>query len=469
MSARGKFFALAVGVLFFNLGACMPIGTDDDSTQAQWQRNEEKLKALYANVVGTYSGAVAIAGREKGLQASFILYTVKVDDGTDVNNVPKSHTELRAQLRFDQVGEYDDHTFKVDYKEHTGEVFLTQISGAASQVGGAVATCPVGPKDPALQIRGYVIDGRFHGDLISNGKIGSFQMLRKSADIEVPLRDQAQRLMRAFERISGTYDGAVGTADAPLAARIVFRVEQVSAGPGLSCPELAAYFRYTSAIGELNDSAFKVTYRESTGEVLLSYRGNASAGACAVGPNDNELKIEGFLRDSRLKGSMSGATGDFGPLSFEKVSENIEIENDQAERLTQVYKKIVGTYSGRFNYGTGSFPVKIVVNILFKHMNSFVTCPVLTAQYFRPDMTIDPSIGMILLSADYYPRTDRLVLKTDAQMPTTGRPGSKDLHIDAILNASGFSGQMTWWNRSGTLKVKRCSSGNVTPQGECRN
>lgn len=460
---------LVAGAWLLNLGACMPIATDDDSSQAQWQRNEEKLKALYSTVVGKYVGPVAIPGRVTTLPAHFIFYTVKVDDGTDINNVPKSHTELRAQLRFDQVGEYDDHTFKVDYKEHTGEVYLTQVSGGGANQG---ATCPVGPRDSALQVRGYLFDGRFYGDLISTGKIGTFQMERKSSQTEIPLRDQAQRLMRAFERVSGTYDGAVGSADSPLAARIVFRVEQVSVGPGLSCPELSAYFRYKNAIGELNDSLFKVTYRESTGDVLLSYRGNAAAGACAVGPNDTELKIEGFLKTARLSGSMTGATGDFGPISFAKVSENTEVENDQAERLMNVYKKIVGTYGGRFSWmasgSNSSFPVKIVVNVIAKPISPFVTCPVLTAQYFRPDMTFDPSIGMLLLSADYYPRTSRIVFKTDPQMPTSGQPGSKELHIDANLNAKGFSGRMTWWNRSGSIEMKRCLSDVVSPQGQCQ-
>mgnify|MGYP001146356899 CR=1 FL=1 len=466
VSVKGKFFVSLLWLSLLSLSACMPIGADDDSTQAQWQKNEEKLKALYANVVGTYMGQVEVSGRANALSASFIFYTVKVDDGIDANNVPKTHTELRAQLRFDQVGEYDDHVFKVDYKEHTGEFYMTQIAQAAG------AGCQVGPRDTALQVRGHLIDGNLRGDLISTGKVGSLQMVRKSAQTEIPPRDQAQRLMRAFARISGTYDGAVGSPDSPLAARVVLRVEQYSAGPGLNCPELVGYFRYKNAIGELDDSSFKVTYRESTGEILFNYKGSAAAGVCPVGPTDRELKIEGFLNDSRLWGTMTGATSDFGPVVLAKVSENTEIENDQTERLVQAYSKIVGTYGGRFTAYTGDskggFPVKIVVNLISKTVNSFVTCPALSAQYYRPDMTVDPSIGMLLLAVDYYPRANRLVFKTDPQMPTSGLPGSKNLHIDANLSAFGFSGRMTWWNRSGVVEMKRCSGDVVTAQGECK-
>lgn len=460
-----------VGTSILAMSACSPVNIDDDSTQAKLQRNEEKLKAVYASVTGTYKGLISIPGRANGLSASFVFYTVKINDGVDANNAPKSYTELRAQLRFDQVGEYDDHVFKVDFKEHTGEVYLTQLA-ETSQMPGAVkeAICPVGPKDSALQARGAIIGGQLRGDLISAGKVGTFRMERKSTQADIPVRDQAQRLLRAFQKVSGSYDGVVGSADAPLAARVVLRIEQVSSGPGLKCPELMGYFRYTKAVGELNDSSFKVTYRESTGEILFNYSGNAAAGACAVGPNDAELKIDGLLESVKLSGAMTGATGDFGAIALRKVSDRTEIANDQIERLKQVYEPLVGTYGGRFTgSGQNGFPVKVTVNLVMNPISPFVSCPVLNAQYSRPDMVVDPSIGMLLLRADYYPRNDRLVLKTDMQAPSSGHPGHKDLNIDAKLTALGFTGQMTWWNRTGSVQVKRCRGTMVTPQGECRD
>ena len=476
MRASAKIFSLMPLILI----GCAPGAGDDDSTQAKLQRNEEKLNAVYATVVGTYTGTVSVAERAVVLPATILMYTIKADDGVDSNGAPKSHTELRAQLRFDQVGEFDDHVFKVDFKERTGEVSFTQPSGSNGAANGGAAAagtaagakeaqqlCPMGPKDPQLQIKGQLLGGRLRAELISAGRIGGLDLKRVSATSDVPLRDQKDRLERAFKKLNGTYTGSAGSANAPLKAQVVLRTENIAVSPGLKCPVLVGHFRYTKAIGHLNDTSFAVNFRESTGETLFTYMGNTAAGSCAVGPADNQVKIEGHLKGGSLTGAMSGASGDFGNVYLDRASAQTEIINDQAERINSAYAPLIGTYGGRFSGAGDGFPVKIVINVVSAPTTDNVACPVLNAQYLRPDMTIDPSIGMIIARADYYPKSDRIVFKSNMPPTNEGQPGHRDLNIDAQLSRDGFSGQMVWWNRSGTLDMKRCRGTTVTTQGRC--
>ena len=441
--------------------------SEDDSTQAKIQRDNEKLMQVFSTVAGVYQGTVTLGNRAGELPAKIYLYTIRVGDGVDGNGASKSRVEQRAQLRFDRIGDFDDHTFTVDLQK-SGDVFLTQSS--ANVVKDSKETCSVGQREPALNIRGSIIDGTLAGSLGGpGGEIGSLRMKKSATQVTVPALDQAERLAAAFQRISGTYgDTILSSSGVPLKTSVVIRAEQVSVGTtGLWCPALKAYVKYEQAMGLLNDTSFDVNYRESIGDLVFTYNGNTQVGACTTGPIDTKVKLEATLAEDQLNGKMTGALADYGAFHMKKVSTNTKLANDQFNRLKDAYEPIAGTYGGTFKGTVESFPVKLVISLVVKSPSAGApACPKLQGLYMRPGLYApDPTIGMIGISVDYFPHDSHLYIKNSET--GAGLPGNSELSIHADWSPTGFLGDMSWYNQFGTLSVIKCRGPNVDEKGTC--
>lgn len=472
----------ATSVVILSSG-CMRTNGDDDSTQAKLAANNEKAKAVQAMIAGTYEGKIEITGLAKPLGAKILIYTEQVYDGIDSNGGTKSHPEPRAQLRFDDVMEVDDTIFKVDYKPNSGEVVFSQAqggdntsgSGQGGQSGGgqtSVQACPMGPRDPKLQITGTIIGGVFtNGRLTGTALDGRFEMNRTNSESAVPVRDQSTRLAKAFVNLSGTYKGRVAAGATPLNAQITLRTEQVTLSTGLTCPVLVAYFRFSEAVGYLNDTSFSVTYRQSTGDLLMTYSANTSPRSCKIGDADTGTKISARLDGDSIRGSMTGSSGDYGAITLKRASMETAIVDDQADRLRKAYTPLAGTYGGRFVGVPGSneeFPVKLVISLISVPNGGFGTCPILKGQYSRPEMN-EPSVGMIGLDVTYNPRSSSVEMHNS--FPSTGgQPGHGEISILGPWTPIGIDqAKMTWWNRIGTVSLTRCQGPQVDRNGTCLN
>jgi hypothetical protein len=468
-----------LGALGLNLSACGLSGagpSSDDTAQAKSEQDNERKMEVFSTVTGAYRGTLSTPDSAQPLGGQIILYVEYVQDGVDANSSTLSHPVLRAQLKLDGVGELDDHSFSADFKEVTGAIQLIQTStggmssgsagvGAGNPNSSSLTACSVGPHDPLLAVTGKILGDKFNGTWSgSNGLLGKISMTRTSTDSTQPARDQRERLLKAYNKVTGTYGGMATVGSEKDEAQVILNIQEKQIGEGITCPMLKAQFKYTKAIGKLNDTSFNVAYRESTGELHLSGETSGNLRACAVGPNDPLLTMDGALKNSVVSGELRGTQGSLGVLTLNKISNNSTFPDDQRNRLLAAYGKVEGVYGGRFSGPTDAFPVKIVVTVVEDTSNPFINCPKLVAQYSRPD--IDPSFGQLVLSADYHPAESLLNL-TSITTSTTGVSGHTDLKISAHWTESGFTGPMVWWTRIGTVTTSRCHSSDVSSKGSC--
>lgn len=327
--------------------ACGMSATDDDQ-QAKANRNDQKLKEMYAPVVGVYSGQVKLAAGVIG--GKIILYLDSIQDGYDSNGAPISHTILKGQLKFNEIGFLDDHTFFVDYKEFDATATFKQ--------------------------------------------------------------DEKQG--------------------------------QTKSGPN-------------TGSGLTGNTSFA-----STG---------SSNGSCSVGEQDASLAIlNGQFRGQGFKGLLVKKNGPIGEISMVRVEqEAVQPARDQAERLNAAFKSITGTYGGRFKgppqdsgpyHVPTNFPVKINVFVENVSISEGVRCPILSAEYSRPDI-LDPLVGVIALRANFYQRESSIEFRSSAES------GAKYLSVSAAVPLDGVKGDMRWWNLRGPVELKRCMASAVDFNGNC--
>jgi hypothetical protein len=478
---------LSVSILTLTFISCGgPVS--DDSTKAKSDRDNAKLTSQFATVVGVYSGKVTLDADGRELGGKVILYVDYQSDGTDNNHASIGHPVLKSQFKLDGVGELDDATFRVDFDPGNGYVHMTQqaTSSAASTgaTGGAAAnaaagtaakgaTCPVGPPNVDLAISGNIVGGQMNAELQLGSRIGVIAMNKISSDSSQPVRDQSDRLLKAYQKIIGTYDGAVLKDGTPVAANIVFRIEEVSLAEGLTCPTLKAQFKFKRDFGFMNDTKFNVSFRESSGHVLLEAQESGNSYTCSFGLPDLSARIEGSLVNGKLSGQMNGAV--VGKVSASRSSPSTEIINDQDARLRAAYAPVEGVYAGRFASSSGSsmdkFPVRfsLWVDVDYQDADKKLKCPILKGLYSRPDMTSET--GAIQLRAEYRQSSSLLTVVNQPSSPgECKQAGCKDLTIDdAIWNSTGFTGTMHWFRTPpGTVNVKRCPNGwGVDRQGKC--
>lgn len=488
-------FTLITTALF--LSGCGIAQEGDDSDSAQRRRQNERVERQYQAVRGQYRGSVKIKspvpqdpsdpGRNqyRDLGATLLLYVGTVQEGSDRSGAPIFHPRLFAQLKFDGVGELDDTTFLVDYNEVTGKVYLQQPQPAGTGGGtspvpvGTVTSCPVGPRDARLSIDGTILNGEVKNANVfgTNGLLGTLAMKFESSEVVQPIRDQRERLERAYQKIIGTWDGRAGVASESrivnASSMIYITTDEIQIGEGVSCPQLKAQFRLKDIVGRLDDTFMNATYREGTGELFLTATPPPqNRKVCPMGPQDLKLAVVGRVDNGNLNGILKGSVGDQGGLQMNRVSMNPIAPDDQRDRIRNSYSKLAGMYAGYFKHPTEikSFPFRIDLDVVDRVVDQYLSCYALKGQYTRPDLT--GGAGALVLDADYNPTQDRLVINSTTNSQT-GIPGHTYLSMSTIWRESRggatMQGEMQWWDRVGTLKAQKCSRGTtrVDRKGRC--
>ena len=492
---------LVAFVTVFALNSCGISPEGDDSEQAQNKKNSDKLRNDYASVIGVYRGVLSIkppivpggdpnqsSNDTRDLTGQLSVYIVNVSSGVDRTGAPISYPQVVAQLKFDGVGELDDTTFLVKYDKFAGGVELNQVAptaGSTTGSAGTVTACPVGPKDPRLSIDGKIVGGQFVGNVNgTSGYLGKTVMTKTSNEDAQPIRDQRERLIRAFAPILGTWSGSSKIKNSAgnavnTTTNIYLYTEEIDAGQGVTCPTLRSQFRLPEVVGRLEDTYLAVSYREGTGELFLTYMAPpASLRVCSVGPVDNKLTFTGaFNENGTLAGVLQGSPGRMGDVAVKQVSKVASAPDDQRDRLAAAYGQIQGTYAGQF-ISNGSkydnFPVWIDLSVVDTPVSEYLTCPGLKGQYRRPDLV--SNAGSLVLSAQFLPSSQhagRLTIQSVGSDGATGIPGHTYLKATADWSGNGgstasFSGPMQWWQSVGTVKVVKCPRGNVSRLGQCK-
>lgn len=496
VSFRSSLILIALATAF-QFSGCGIAPEGDDSEAAQRQRQNDKLERAYSSIQGLYRGSLRIKAavaqdaddaaknQYRELAGSLLLYVTTAQEGFDRTGAPIFHPRLFAQLKFDGVGELDDTTFLVDYRELTGDVEFKQPQAASSGGSasspipvGSVTSCPVGPRDNQLAMRGKILGGAFTEGRVygTNGNLGSITMKLESSSGDLqPIRDQRERLERAYAKVMGTWEGksgiSVGKNIVSADSSIIVYTDEITVAEGVNCPQLRARFRLEDIVGRLDDTFMNASYREGTGELFLTATAPpADRKACSMGPQDLKLAVVASVDQKQMRGLLKGSTGNQGKISMAHVSDNPVAPDDQRERQEAAFSKVTGTYGGMFIANSrGNFPVRVDLSVTDDTEDEYLSCKKLQANYTRPDLV--SGAGTIQTQVDYAMVSQRITIHHAAKS-TTGIPGHDFLSISGQLTLEGsqakIAGSMQVWDRVGKVSLVRCGSRQtVGRSGKC--
>lgn len=297
----------------------------DDSEAAQRRRQNEKLEQSYSSVQGLYRGSLRIKApttsdnaerseEYRTLDGALVLYIGTVQEGFDRAGAPIFHPRLFAQLKLNSIGELDDTTFLLDYNEVTGEVDFRQPPPTGGGGGGTpgrpvpsgnLATCPVGPKDAQLTMRGRILDGAIENGSVNgtSGPLGTITMKLVSGGAFQPFRDQRERQFAAFSKIRGVYAGTfVGDSRGNFPVRIDLNIVDTVVSEYLSCYSLKGNYSRPDLVSGAGAIVTNADFGLTDSRLILNSINSSSSGI----PGHDYLSISSKW-SSRGNGSFAGS------------------------------------------------------------------------------------------------------------------------------------------------------------------
>jgi ribosomal protein L19 len=321
-----------------------------------------RIREQYQEISGTYKGKVikeATANNPKQeWQVELALYVLEVRSGTTPTGEAKFKPTLKAL--FKQISPVVPNTIlEAQYIAETGQLLFSNPQAGAEDLN---------------TINAKLVDKSIEGTAQrTSGFWGNIKLEFFSKSVDTPNsgdeNELNRRIREQYEEIAGTYQGKIireATGTQPRQEWIVelgiYIIEVKSGttptGEPKFKPTLKAIFKQISPV--IPNSLLDVQYIAETGQLLFS---NAASGA------NNLNSINAFLKDKVIKGTATKTTGNWGNIELKFTSKNVDTpssgtDEDYNRRLTEEYKTIIGSYTGRISpTGSGSEAFDVEVKI----------------------------------------------------------------------------------------------------------
>lgn len=309
------FFVFSLGLTFAGCGG----GADeDDGTQAEVKRQNEKLKSDFSKVVGLYKGTLNTAEKNRDLlDVELVVYWVMTQEGVDENGKVKERVTLLTQFRLPNVvGELDDHLMRVNYDINSGEVSMTADLDLMRDLN----ACSVGRRDPQLSILGTMLKDEMKGKLrLAGGVLGTLNLQRVNRNVDTVILDQYDRLWQAYEPIVGEYLGQYTPSDKtkkgfPFQLNLILTGETTGSGNSfVVCPTLKGQYTRPDVGGNIGIMSLNVEYFPWTSRIVIK-----STGEGPGLPGSKDLSIIGTWNEGLISGTFEWF-GNFGTAEAQKV------------------------------------------------------------------------------------------------------------------------------------------------------
>lgn len=392
-----RFFAVLLFV--FSLVGC-GVGLEDSSgPNVDREIKNDKLRAEYDSVRGTYDGFIRLSDSNKRFPVKFYMWTAEVQEAPLPGDLkPGVRVVLRGRLiQQDFIGDSDNLIMTGQYDSVTGRLRLDPDLEVSKTSTG----CRLGGQDP-ITVSANFNGSSVNGSILRNGQEwATLENARRiSTDISsgsVLSEEQDYRRMEdTYRPVLGTFQGELMRQVCGTARKENFQlwlyIERVSDNKSAGNANATCYvprltlrtLRYYA--GELADQSYRSLNRFDPERFLPQF--NSNLATLNLDYNDGHLTGEIFT------------SGRWGAFNLVKTSEQVTAPEDESllfrERLERTYQQFTGLYTGTNKaYSGPNWPVKLQLYTDEKNIEG-VRTPILYALYTRPDV-VDEIIGRRLM------------------------------------------------------------------------
>ncbi len=448
--------------LFLAIVGC-GVGLEDSSgPNVDRQIKNDKLRAEYESVRGTYLGFIRLSGSSRRFPVNLFVWTGEVQEAPLPGDLkPGLRVVLRGRLmQQDFIGDSDNLIMTGQFDALTGRIRLDPDEAISKTSTG----CRLGGQDP-ITISASVVESSIQGTILRNGQEWATLEETKRVSTEVNSgavlsEDQEyQRLITTYKTVTGMYKGSLYRRTCNTNREEAFEtwlyIERVPEGTGLNniacfIPRLSLRtFRHFE--GELSDIVYRSINRFNPDRFIPQF---------VTSSNKYSAKADLDLVDGKLVGQIS-TTGSWGTFSVELQSEQVVAPDDETlllrERRQRTFDLFTGLYRGKNDALEGAdWPVKLQLYVDERNLAG-LRLPVLMGLYTRLD-TSDETIGQRLMDVDVSIDGCKPVLSMKSEANNGGGriPGVGLMRYNATVTGNELKGELVdHRGPQGTLTVKK--------------
>jgi hypothetical protein len=433
---------LFLTLLFLVSSGCAFRSSPTEMNQRENKVIEEKNRVLRNNydlVTGFYKGKLHLPNEDR--EVTLGLYTLDVREGSNSSGEPVFKPMLKAVYRQMYPVEMPI-IFDVRYVPETGELSFIKSSGSTDS--DIITTI-------FAKFQGFHIIGEAK---TPTGRLGTLDLEFIQKEVEAPVEGDEDRIAdemrKQYESLSGTYIGKIksSTSNLPNEGGAVgpqsewdvevgiYTLEVKSGtkpnGETILKPVLKAVFKQNSPVAP--NIILEVQYTPETQQLIFI---NPAAGA-------SDLQTMTLKLDKKvMTGVAKKSSGIWGNVNLSFSSKTVETpsagdQEDYNRRITEEYKKIVGTYRGLITPttpGVEDFEVEVKLFIVQEAGTTGRLIPRLKAYYHR--VSDEYNATDLTMAVDY---------KTELNPPgldMSGQRSNGGLTYFVVLNAVIANKQIT--------------------------
>lgn len=449
-------------LMSFGLMSC-GVGLEDSSgPNVDREIKNDKLRAEYDGVRGTYDGFIRLTGSSRRFPVKLFIWTGEIQEAPSPGDLkPGVRVVLRGRLMQQNfIGDSDNLIMTGQFDALTGRVRLDPDAEVSKTSTG----CRLGGQDP-ITVSAIAGNGSLSGTILRNGQEWASleDTHRTSTEVNsgsvLSEEQEYQRLLQTYAPVVGMYEGKLNrnvcNANRAEDFEAWLYVERVPEGTGLNniacfIPRLSlrALRNYS---GEYADVTYRSINRFNPDKLLPQF----------ISSTDKyNTKVDLDVVNGKLVGQIS-TTGRWGTFEVRRVADQVVAPEDEGlllrERRERTYRQFTGLFRGTNKaYSGPNWPVKLQLYIDEKE-DAGVRVPVLMALYTRPDFS-DETIGQRLMEVDVSIDGCKpvLAMKSDARPGNGNIPGVGLMRYDATWTNGTLEGELVdHRGPQGVLTVKK--------------